>query len=304
MADEDKYIRIERDKLEEMLRTKAQELIQQKVDEAVLFQQREFAREKSAILNARTKEFERRLLEGQRTGKDSFYKTVSREEDFSEPDTWTITYSDLITLVLTLFILLFAISSFDLNKYEQVKMAINRDLLNKYENPAFISLQNDFKRVFTDFRLMDNAHIEMQPDGLKVEMPSNTVYEIGSADINQAMIPVLTQMSQAIKEFKDEDFILEVEGHTDNIPINTPQFPSNWELSSARATTIVRFFIEQGIDPTKLRAAGYADSRPLVPNVDADGNPIPENQAKNRRVVIYIKKPQHFKQTNEIPQQP
>lgn len=302
MAKEDKYITIEREKLEEMLKTKAEELIQQKVDEAVLYQQREFAREKSAILSARTKEFERKVLDGQRTGKESFYKTINRDGDFSEPDTWTITYSDLITLVLTLFIMLFAISNFDMTKYEQVKMGINRDLLNKFENPAFISLQNDIKRVFTDFRLMDNANIEMQPDGLKVELPSNMIYDIGSANINEAMIPVLSELGGAIKKFTDEDFILEVEGHTDNIPISTPQFPSNWELSSIRATNIIRFFIDLGIDPKKLRAAGYADSRPLVPNVDEDGNPIPENQAKNRRVVIYIKRPQNFTPQQELTQ--
>ena len=67
-------------------------------------------------------------------------------------------------------------------------------------------------------------------------------------------------------------------------------FPSNWELSANRATNIVKFFIDKGVNPGKLRASGFADSRPKVPNLDSDGNPIPLNQAQNRRVEIYIEK--------------
>ncbi|HPN37156.1 MAG TPA: OmpA family protein, partial [Melioribacteraceae bacterium] len=86
------------------------------------------------------------------------------------------------------------------------------------------------------------------------------------------------------------NYLVEVEGHTDNIPINTPQYPSNWELSTNRATNIVKLFIEEGIPPVRLRAAGYADSRPKLSNVDVNGNSIPQNQAANRRVVIFVQR--------------
>jgi chemotaxis protein MotB len=87
-----------------------------------------------------------------------------------------------------------------------------------------------------------------------------------------------------------EGYRIRVEGHTDDTPIDTPQFPSNWELSTARASAVVHYFLEQGVPAERLRAVGYADTEPKVPNRDAAGNPIPANQAQNRRVVIKLEK--------------
>jgi chemotaxis protein MotB len=84
-----------------------------------------------------------------------------------------------------------------------------------------------------------------------------------------------------------------VEGHTDDEPISNSQFPSNWELSAARAAAVVRFFVEHKIPADRLRATGYADTHPLAPNRDAAGSPIPGNQAENRRVVIELEKIDH-----------
>jgi chemotaxis protein MotB len=83
-------------------------------------------------------------------------------------------------------------------------------------------------------------------------------------------------------------FAVDIEGHTDNIPIKTLQFPSNWELSVSRATNIVKYMIEKGIPSERLKAAGYADTKPKAPNIDDAGNPVPGNQAKNRRIVLKI----------------
>ena len=93
-----------------------------------------------------------------------------------------------------------------------------------------------------------------------------------------------------LKSDEFRDYAITVEGHTDDTPIHTAQFPSNWELSTARAAAVVHFLLDQGIPARKLRAAGYADTFPKLPNRDADGNPIPENQAQNRRVVIKLEK--------------
>ena len=80
----------------------------------------------------------------------------------------------------------------------------------------------------------------------------------------------------------------EVEGHTDDDPIHTARYPSNWELSAGRATGVVRLFIEQGMDTARLKASGFAETRPKVPNRDASGAPVRENQAINRRVLIRV----------------
>jgi len=77
-------------------------------------------------------------------------------------------------------------------------------------------------------------------------------------------------------------------GHTDDAPINTPRFPSNWELSTARATGVVRFLISADVQPERLKAAGYADVRPKFRNRELFGEPIPENRTKNRRISIRL----------------
>jgi chemotaxis protein MotB len=93
-----------------------------------------------------------------------------------------------------------------------------------------------------------------------------------------------------LKSANFQDYSITVEGHTDDVPIETNLFPSNWELSTARAASVVRALVANGIPAAKLRAAGYADIMPKAPNRDGAGRPIPENQAQNRRVVIKLEK--------------
>ena len=87
-----------------------------------------------------------------------------------------------------------------------------------------------------------------------------------------------------------ETFTITVEGHTDDAPIHQPRFPSNWELSSQRATAVVRHLIDQGVDARNLQGIAYAHTRPVAPNRDGAGQPITSNRAKNRRVVIRIER--------------
>ena len=89
-------------------------------------------------------------------------------------------------------------------------------------------------------------------------------------------------MSAIAEVLAPTEFPITIEGHTDNVPINTPQFPSNWELSAVRATTVLRLFADSGVAAERLTAIGYADTRPVEPNVLADG------RARNRRVTILI----------------
>jgi flagellar motor protein MotB len=135
------------------------------------------------------------------------------------------------------------------------------------------------------------AEIEQKGDRLTtVNMSSATFFPSGSATISADGQGVLADVAQRLKSDELKDYLITVEGHTDDAPISTAQFPSNWELSTARASAVVHFFLDQGISATKLRAAGYADTFPKLPNRDAQGHPIPENQAQNRRVVIKLEK--------------
>ena len=102
------------------------------------------------------------------------------------------------------------------------------------------------------------------------------------------MVPSLIELSEVLQSLPDGDYQVEVEGHTDNVPINTARFPSNWELSSLRAINVAHIFEDTGIQKDRLSAIAYADTRPEAPNTDTNGINIPENQAKNRRVVVHV----------------
>ena len=133
-----------------------------------------------------------------------------------------------------------------------------------------------------------------QEDGDRIktlEMPSAAFFARGSAALSAEGAGLLQEIiDKDLKAADVQDYQITVEGHTDDVPINTLQFPSNWELSTARAASVVRFFIEHGVEARRLRASGYADVFPKAPNRDAAGNALPANQAQNRRVVIKLEK--------------
>ena len=130
----------------------------------------------------------------------------------------------------------------------------------------------------------------LTPSGLMIELSSNSFFQSGSADIKPTMIKSLEDLSQIIRDFPTEDYQVDVEGHTDNVPINTIQFPSNWELSALRAVNVAHIFEDSGMPRERIAATAYADTKPKKPNTDEAGINIPENQAENRRVVVFISK--------------
>jgi chemotaxis protein MotB len=135
------------------------------------------------------------------------------------------------------------------------------------------------------------VNVEQEGDRITtLEMDSSAFFASGSSVLSDEGQKILGELTEKLTSKDYINYSITVEGHTDDNPIHTAQFPSNWELSSARASAVVRFFIEHGIDPERLRAAGYADVFPKVPNRDSSGNPIPGNQAQNRRVVIKLEK--------------
>lgn len=126
-----------------------------------------------------------------------------------------------------------------------------------------------------------------------IQLSSAAFFARGTASLSDAGQSILENLVDGLQSPAFTAYRITVEGHTDDEPISSAQFPSNWELSAARAAAVVRFFVQHGIAADRLRAAGYADTHPLVPNRDAAGDPIPENQARNRRVVIELEKIDH-----------
>lgn len=206
------------------------------------------------------------------------------EENLEE---WMTTYSDMVTLLLCFFVMLVAASKVDAVMFEQIRTGIAREFMDRQvDQPITLliaDLNDDLKTLRLDERdnLLGDDHL-----GVVLDLNANTFFDSGSAELKPEATPILTRLASTLKLKQYNIFRFEVQGHTDDNPINTERFPSNWELSSARASAVTRFLINHGIDETRLRAVGMSDIQPRFPNRDAYGAPIPHNQERNRRVVI------------------
>lgn len=148
--------------------------------------------------------------------------------------------------------------------------------------------------VLAGAKPVSNAQEKQKGDRIStIAFDSTALFGRASATLNSSGKVILQEVVENLKSEDYQDYMVTIEGHTDDAPINTVQFPSNWELSTARAAAVVRFFVEQGVSAQRLRAAGYADTRPLQPNRNEAGIEMPENQAKNRRVIIVLEKVEH-----------
>ena len=208
----------------------------------------------------------------------------------NEGDDWIVTYADAITLLLAFFVVMFAISEPSREKFEAVTRGLKETLYHEKVTTPLDTIRSDITTAVTNFEAGDQANVATTQRGFNFEFKSTGMFAQGSAEFLPEAEALLDRVAQLLSLFGVTNFSVEVEGHTDDIPINTPRFPSNWELSAARATSVVRFFIERGVDASRLRATGYADTKPKAPNRDENGTPIPENRDLNRRIVIRVER--------------
>lgn len=225
---------------------------------------------------------------------------------------WMVTFSDLVTLILVFFILLFSMSQIDKIKFKSIVESFrDRQILDFYpsiipgESPGKMNEQqknqnektNDAKKdslqnLLTEVQgylhkngLEDVIVANRTERGVVLVLQDSVLFETGDAKIISTANPFLDKIGVMLKDIPN---LVKVEGHTDNRPITTLQYPSNWELSTARASSVIRYFIEkQNIDSARFIAVGYGETRPIVPNNS------PENWQKNRRVEIIISDPQY-----------
>ena len=142
----------------------------------------------------------------------------------------------------------------------------------------------------------DAASLDMGEDvgigadgkGAVLDINSLILFDGNSIKIKEEAKPTLDKIAQLLSENKYKRFQIVVEGHTDDVPFRSAEFPSNWELSSARAGAIVRYFITKELVPSRFQAVGMAGISPKYPNLNHFGEPIPENRIRNRRVVIHV----------------
>ena len=224
----------------------------------------------------------------------------------SAVDDWLMTYADMITLLLCFFAVFLAIAIPDERKFEAAKQQVAEQFSNGNSDhlkgvhtlppsPTDAAPTSDvlYKALpsIVD-RFQDNKDVEVEKGDriTTIEMNSAPFFPVGAATLSQSGVVVLSELQPTLMSDEYKDYMISVEGYTDDSPIKTAQFPSNWELSTARAASVVRSLIDLGVPAERLRAVGFAESSPKVPNRDEAGNPIPENQAQNRRVVIRLEK--------------
>ncbi len=222
---------------------------------------------------------------------------------------WLTTFNDLITLLMVFFVLLFAIGSTDKQLMDEFQSALQSGLgvmgagsrvsiavrqppksiirpgqmlrgKNEEEPEDDNVVNNPIKTQLGDFAAQPGINVRYSKQGIHISFEEGLVFNFGQANINLNGLALLEKMAAYIQQ---KSYAVRVEGHTDNVPIHTRQFPSNWELSIARAVGVVKYFIDTyKIDPQRLSAVGYGDSRPLL------ANSSPANRAKNRRVEIVL----------------
>lgn len=249
----------------------------------------------------------------------AYYRRRRRRRESDEHENherWLVSYADFITLLFAFFVVMYGISSINEGKYR----VMSDSIVSAFRSapgptsgalamvspsdpaPMAIPIRRNPARVRTDeTQLMKKEHLRnLAKDlnqalaplmaagkvrvtegalGITVDISASVLFSPGEARLDLGAVRALGTVGRVLAA---TDFPIVVEGHTDNIRISTPQFPSNWELSAARAASVVRLFIDTAVDPRRLTATGYADQRPVADNA------TPEGRQSNRRVAITI----------------
>jgi chemotaxis protein MotB len=239
-----------------------------------------------------------------------------REEEHENHERWLVSYADFITLMFAFFVVMYAISQVNEGKYRVLSdtlasafrvvpgntsgalVAVNPNA----PKPIAVPIRKQQPNVKTDEKLKNNkerlrdmakelakalaplvregqVRISEGALGITIDINANVLFAPGDARLGLEAVRALVAVAEILAP---TEFPIIIEGHTDNTPISTPQFPSNWELSGVRASSVVRLFVDAGVDPRRLTATGYAEQRPIADNA------TPEGKSRNRRVAIMI----------------
>ncbi len=228
---------------------------------------------------------------------------------------WIVTFADMMTLILVFFVLLYTISELEQEAYKAKIATINiidgegnqvsvidyatrkgrnpvpvrlvEDLLGMNPSPEVVTpprpaIVDELEGMIENSELSDSVDMAVEGDVIMISIDGRFVFASGKATLTKEAFVIFSKLTRFFNEH--EDYTIAIRGHTDDQDIETVAFPSNWELSAIRATSVLRYFIRQGIDPERMTATGYADFIPVVPN------DTPENRAKNRRVEFVLEK--------------
>lgn len=239
-----------------------------------------------------------------------------QEDEHENHERWLVSYADFITLLFAFFVVMYALSSINEGKYRVLSDALNSafrsipgtsagaqasinpdapmpvtipmrrlqpnlktDEATRQNRDKVRTIAKDINSALAPLVQEGKVRVTESARGITVEINASVLFAPGDANLDPVAVKALFAVAKILAP---STFPITVEGHTDNVPISNLQFPSNWELSGVRASSVVRLFIEAGVDPHRLTATGYADQRPVADNASADG------RQRNRRVAITI----------------
>ncbi len=218
------------------------------------------------------------------------------------PD-WFATFADMMTLLMTFFVLLFSMSTLDPVKIADLAASMEKNLKGSKVPREKIKTQSqihkEVKQVIQKMEMREIAEVSHSPKGTSITIDSRYAFGLGSADLNPGIYPFLDAIIPIMSD-RGNKFPIAVEGHTDSIlPAGSIaiRYPTNWELSGARAAAVVRYCLSKGVQGGKMRAVGFADRIPfgttwrqsrigVTDEMVRAGNATPELQSQNRRVEI------------------
>lgn len=202
---------------------------------------------------------------------------------------WLVSYADMMTLLFGFFVLMYSLSRFDGTKFDLVRKEVAKYFGGSIKDVSAIVLAEQ-KIINVMKGSGDMNGVEIIRDGentILLKFDGQVLFESGATEIKEESKPNLRRVVGALRAVEGLAKVA-VEGHTDSDVIQSGLIKSNWELSSLRAGSVVRYLEESGIDTKLLSAVGYGSSKPLVPERDKNGVAIPNNQVQNRRVVIAV----------------
>ncbi|MCH6581257.1 MAG: flagellar motor protein MotB [Nitrospinae bacterium] len=245
-------------------------------------------------------------------------KITDEEEDFEFEESrgvppWIITFADMVTLLMVFFILLFAIGNVEQEKWRDIKESLREalgadsieelgtrqgldvvkqiqtqvdektvhavDEVGAMVNREMEDIISEVEEFVFKNKLSGEVRVSSDPRGAVITISDVVLFPPGSAEMTPQGRKTLRQVFDVLKQFQ---YNVKIEGHTDNTPIHTLRYPSNWELSAFRASEVAHMMIDDGFPPERLSVEGFAEFRPKVPNTSA------ENRAINRRIeVVY-----------------
>ncbi|MDD5007443.1 MAG: flagellar motor protein MotB [Syntrophorhabdaceae bacterium] len=228
------------------------------------------------------------------------------EEEHENLERWLITYADLITLLLAFFIMMYTFSKQDTQKYQELtghlktiftgnsgitgkgngvsqSVADIQSRLDMIQNgDVKRQLEDEIKGMMNNKAMQKNISVLSDERGIVIRILDKAFFDEGRADLKERARKALGRIMPVMRKVDNH---IRIEGHTDDVPIKTSEFKSNWELSVRRATEVVRYFVEKhDFPPQRISAVGYAEYRPIV------ANDTPDNRAMNRRIEIILMK--------------